>query len=171
MEAAIDTVCVSCTSETNGMPMTHRNDSTPNSGLARGVSSTRRRTSRKLVRTFSRDRLTFSLSKFGLWHSPHDGESHRHKSLSENVRRSRATVLYTRTHKSPRRANVGSVDFVTRVFDLGVQLVYKHLFPSRHECIKNHLHQLNQRVLRSALWQPNPVECSVYCRLKLLLVQ
>ena len=31
MEAAIDTVCVSCTSETNGMPMALRNDSTPNS--------------------------------------------------------------------------------------------------------------------------------------------
>ena len=75
---------------------------------------------RKLVRTFSRDRLTFSLSKFGLWHSPHGGECHRHKSLSENVRRSRATV-----HTSLRDARASEAStLLHELSDLGMKLAW-----------------------------------------------
>ena len=59
-----------------------------------------------------------TFSKFGLWHSPPCGECHRHKSLSENVRRSRATV-----HTSLRDARASEAStLLHELSDLGMKL-------------------------------------------------
>ena len=50
------------------------------------------RASRRLVRTLSRERRTFSLRDLCLWRSPSCGECHRPNLLSENVKRSREKV-------------------------------------------------------------------------------
>ena len=76
------------------------------------------RASRRLVCTVARERRTFSLRDLCLWHSPHDGERHRHKSLSENVRRSRDKV---RTSLRDARTSEAST-LLHELCDLGVQL-------------------------------------------------
>ena len=76
------------------------------------------RASRRLASGTARERLTFSLSKFGPAHSPHGGECAGHKYLSENVRRTRDKV---RTSLRDARTSEAST-LLHELADLGMKL-------------------------------------------------